>query len=113
MKHREAAKKLTFHSCLLQVVQNRTEDLTEFPKAFRHGVKQSGKKFAGEIDKFLGHVYPACNDEEIQQGMELINLIADKVDEAYEIYQKELGDESQTTTSESSGGGTNSRDSQG
>lgn len=86
----EVAKQVTFHSCLLQVLQNRTETLEELPKVYFQEVKKTGNMFKKAIDKRLNQIYAPCNGEEIDQGMELINFIADKLDECWEFYNEKV-----------------------
>ena len=81
---------LTFHSCLLQVLQSRTEDLSDIPKFYVQSVKQKGNQFKDEIDKKLDRIYGTCDREELDQGQALIDLISDKLDEAWEVYNHEL-----------------------
>jgi hypothetical protein len=84
----EVGQQLTFHTCLLQVLQNRTEALSGIPKAYVQDVKNKGNMFQTAIDKKLNEIYGPCNPEEIDQGMDLINHLADKLEEAW-VYYKE------------------------
>ena len=84
----EVAKEVTFHTCLLQVIQNRTEDLSNFPQFYFQDVKQKGNLFKKAIDKRLDAIYGNCGEQEIEQADDLINFIADKLDEAWEYYQQ-------------------------
>jgi hypothetical protein len=87
---RKEAMELTFHSCLLQVLQNRTEELSKMPKWYIQDVKQKGNLFKQSIDKKLTQLYGSCNEEEVDQAMELINLIADKIDECWDEYVEDF-----------------------
>ena len=78
---------LTFHSCLLQVLQSRTENLSDIPKFYVQSVKQKVNQFKDEIDKKLDRIYGTCDREELDQGQTLIDLISDKLDEAWNEYQ--------------------------
>jgi len=84
----EVGKELTFHTCLLQVLQNRTEALSTIPKAYVADVKRKGNMFQGAIDNKLNQIYGTCNPEEINQGMDLINHIADKIEESWKYYEE-------------------------
>lgn len=79
-------------ACLLQVVENKTEDLGKFPKMYLHDVKNKGNLFKKAIDSKLDQLYGGCGDVEIEQGMDLINLIQDKVDEVWELYLEKLNE---------------------
>lgn len=89
-RDRKEAMELTFHSCLLQVLENKTEDLGKLTKWYLQDVKKKGNLFKESIDKKLTQVYGPCNEEEIEQAMGLINLIADKVDECWDEYVEEF-----------------------
>jgi hypothetical protein len=89
-KRREDSMELTFHSCLLQVLQNRTEELGDLSKWYTQDIKKKGTLLKEAIDKKLNQLYGPCNEEEIAQAMELINLIADKMDECWDEYVEDF-----------------------
>jgi hypothetical protein len=84
----KVSKELTFHSCLLQVVQNRTENLSDIPKLYVREIKRTGNKFKEAIDNRLSEIYKPLNSEEVDQGMDLINFLTDKLEEAWKFYEE-------------------------
>ncbi len=87
---RKEALELTFLSCFLQVMQNRTEDLSAMPKWYVQDVKKKGNLFKEAIDKKLNTLYGTCDLQELDQTMNIINMISDKVDECWEEYKSEF-----------------------
>ena len=81
---------MTFHVCLLQVLQDKTNDMSKDNQFFVHSVKQMGGRFIKEIDRKLNVIYGGCDRTEVDQGMDLIKLITKKVDEAHEEYLENL-----------------------
>ena len=49
---------------------------------------KTGNKFKNTIDKKLSAIYSPCSEQELEQGLELINFIEDKLDEAWKFYQE-------------------------
>ena len=63
--------------------------MSTFSQFYMQDVKKKGNMFMQAIDKRLDGIYGVCDKNEINQGMNLINLIEDKMQEAWEEYLKD------------------------
>lgn len=83
---RKMSREVTFHSCLLQAVLDRTEELKHVPRLYYREVKMTGNQFIKAMDKRLNEAYKECGDEEVKQGMYLIEKVSKAIDECWEYY---------------------------
>jgi len=81
-------KEITFHACLLQVMQNRTEDLTRFSEFYFKDVKQKGNLFKKAIDQRLNTIYKQIPESKTDAIMEVMGMIEDALDQCSNLYDK-------------------------
>jgi len=87
--YKKQAVELTFHSSLLQVLQNETCSLMNENQVFVHNVKQAGNKFIKAIDQKIDILYRHCESGEADDGQKLIELITAKIEEAKKEYKQQ------------------------
>ena len=81
-----AGMELTFHTCLLQVLQERTETMGKTNQFFLQGIKRASNQLMTQMDNKLTLIYKDCDREEVEQAQALNVLIAKKIEEAHEEY---------------------------
>ena len=89
----EKLKRNTFDVTLLQVTQDRFNPFSIDEKSIIQRAKYFANKMVDEMDSLLNKNYKFCSKEQLFQADELHKLIHEKIEEAWEIYNKTVKDE--------------------
>lgn len=78
--------KISYQTCLFQVIINNLESEMGNKSVYKHKIKQLCNQLINELSRFNAHYFSAIKTtEQCQSAQELINLIADNLDEAYKV----------------------------
>ena len=88
VKSRGIEKKLTFYLAMLQYVNNCSDEVTMIDFFYKRMVKKKMKELTEEIDSVLNNLFKQTKGEEPDQFTNLHNVIAEKMEEAYNIYNE-------------------------
>lgn len=86
----ETIESATFISLILPFILEKLDQIEQDPTIYKYRFKKTLKDFKIELEKIVDIIYKGSSREEADQGINASNVIAEKLEELFESYVKEI-----------------------